>query len=87
MSDPNARESGNLCPSLNADTTIGHYKDSVIPMGIAVSVRGAVMDVSFIGSVLPPINIALIVERDRSEPLGLEVHSHVGPVTVRGIAL
>ena len=56
-------------------------------MGIVVSVRGAVVDVSFIGGVLPPINTALIVEWDRSEPLVLEVHSHVGPVTVRGIAL
>ena len=36
---------------------------------------------------LPPINTALIVEWDRPEPLVLEVHSHVDPVTVRGIAL
>ena len=51
------------------------------------SVRGAVIDVSFHGHVLPPVNTALIVEWDRPETLVLEVHSHVDPVTVRGIAL
>ena len=61
--------------------------DSVSPQGIVVSVRGAVVDVSFGGGTLPSVNTALIVEWDRSEPLILEVHSHVDPVTVRGIAL
>ena len=42
---------------------------------------------SFEGEVLPPIDTALIVEWDRPEPLVLEVHSHVDPTTVRGIAL
>jgi F-type H+-transporting ATPase subunit beta len=60
--------------------------DIVASAGMVVSVRGAVVDVSFEG-VLPPINTALVVEWDRSEPLVLEVHSHVDPVTVRGIAL
>lgn len=55
--------------------------------GTVVSVRGAVVDVGFEGQVLPPINSALIVEWDRPEPLFLEVHSHVDPATVRGIAL
>ena len=45
------------------------------------------MDVSFDGDVLPPINTVLVVEWDRPEPLILEVHSHVDPVTARGIAL
>ncbi len=45
------------------------------------------MDVSFEGGVLPSINTALVVEWDRPEQLVLEVHSHVDPVTVRGIAL
>ena len=36
---------------------------------------------------LPPINTALVVAWDRPEPLVLEVHSHVDPATVRGIAL
>ena len=59
---------------------------TVVSAGMVVSVRGAVVDVSFHGQVLPPINTALIVEWDRPEPLVLEVHSHVDPVTVRGIA-
>ena len=61
--------------------------DSVSPQGIVVSVRGAVVDVSFGGGTLPSVNTALIVEWDRSEQLILEVHSHVDPVTVRSIAL
>ncbi|MGO4869826.1 MAG: F0F1 ATP synthase subunit beta [Roseiarcus sp.] len=55
--------------------------------GRVVSVRGAVVDVAFDGPALPPINTALIVEADRQEPLVLEVHGHVDPFTVRGIAL
>jgi F-type H+-transporting ATPase subunit beta len=61
--------------------------DAVGSQGTVVSVRGAVVDVSFGSDALPPINTALIVEWDRPEPLTLEVHSHVDPVTVRGIAL
>ena len=61
--------------------------DIVASAGVVVSVRGAVVDVSFDGQVLPPINTALVVEWDRPEPLVLEVHSHVDPATVRGIAL
>ena len=59
----------------------------IASVGTVVSVRGAVVDVSFEGDVLPPINTALVVEWDRPEPLILEVHSHVDPTTVRGIAL
>src|ERR1700691_2328628 len=55
--------------------------------GTVLSVRGAVVDVGFEGSLLPPINTAMIVEWDRPESLVLEVHSHVDPVTVRCIAL
>jgi len=61
--------------------------DIVASAGVVVSVRGAVVDVSFNGQVLPPINTALVVEWDRPEPLVLEVHSHIDPVTVCGIAL
>ena len=61
--------------------------DTVASVGVVVSVRGAVVDVRFNGQVLPPINSALVVEWDRPEPLVLEVHSHIDPVTVRGIAL
>jgi F-type H+-transporting ATPase subunit beta len=61
--------------------------DHVVSVGTVLSVRGAVVDVSFGGDVLPPINSALVVEWDRPDPLVLEVHSHVDPATVRGIAL
>ncbi len=55
--------------------------------GIVVSVRGAVVDVLFDGAALPPVNTGLVVEWDRGDPLILEVHSHVDPSTVRGIAM
>jgi F-type H+-transporting ATPase subunit beta len=55
--------------------------------GTVVSVRGAVVDVSFAGAALPAVETALVVEWDRPEGLLLEVHSHVDPTTVRGIAL
>ena len=56
-------------------------------VGRILSVRGAVVDVGFGLERLPPIDSALIVEWDRPEALILEVHSHVDPRTVRGIAL
>jgi F-type H+/Na+-transporting ATPase subunit beta len=59
----------------------------IASVGIVVSVRGAVVDVRFDGQPMPPINTALVVEWGRPDPLVLEVHSHVDPVTVRGIAL
>jgi F-type H+-transporting ATPase subunit beta len=55
--------------------------------GIVVSVRGAVVDVRFESGKLPEIDTALNVKWDRAETLVLEVHSHVDPQTVRGIAL
>ena len=61
--------------------------DSLVLAGTVASVRGAVVDVSFDGDVLPSINSALVVEWDRPEPLILEVHSHVNPGAVRAIAL
>ena len=60
---------------------------AVVSRGTVVSVRGAVVDVDFGGEILPPINSALVVEWDRPELLILEVHSHVDPTTIRGIAL
>jgi len=61
--------------------------DSVAQKGTVISVRGAVVDVCFEAGKLPPINSALIVEWDRPEPLILEIHSHIDPQTIRGIAL
>lgn len=59
----------------------------VATSGVVISVRGAVVDVSFEDRALPPINSSLIVEWDRPEPLLLEVHSHLDSTTVCGIAL
>jgi F-type H+-transporting ATPase subunit beta len=55
--------------------------------GTVLSVRGAVVDVRFGDAEAPAVNTAMIVRWDRAETLVLEVHSHVDPVTVRGIAL
>ena len=41
--------------------------DTVASAGMVVSVRGAVVDVSFQGQVLPAINTALVVEWDGSD--------------------
>lgn len=56
-------------------------------VGTVKSVHGAVVDVRFEEAPLPPINTALIVKWDRPEALLLEVHSHIDPLTVRGVAL
>ncbi len=61
--------------------------DAAQATGVIVSVRGAVVDVVFDGATLPPVNTGLVVEWDRPDPLVLEVHSHVDPSTVRGIAM
>ena len=55
--------------------------------GTIISIRGAVVDVRFGDADLPPVNSALIIARDGQEALVLEVHSHVDPSTVRGIAM
>jgi hypothetical protein len=55
--------------------------------GTVVSVRSAAVDVRFDSAKLPEINTALDVKWDREESLALEVHRHVDPATVRGIAL
>jgi F-type H+/Na+-transporting ATPase subunit beta len=73
---------------IQTEANDGHAMESAAPLGTVLSVRGAVVDVGFTaGSTLPPINTALIVEWDRPEPLILEVHSHIDPMTVRSIAL
>ncbi|MDP4034368.1 MAG: F0F1 ATP synthase subunit beta [Pseudorhodobacter sp.] len=54
--------------------------------GVVHAVRGAVVDVTFAGTVLPPINSSLTVEWDRPTPLILEVHSHLDLETLRAVA-
>jgi F-type H+-transporting ATPase subunit beta len=56
------------------------------PLGTVYAVRGAVVDVVFAKTDLPPINSALVVEWDRSTPLILEVHSHLDMTTLRAVA-
>jgi F-type H+-transporting ATPase subunit beta len=60
--------------------------DQPLPTGTVVSVRGAVVDVRFVGG-LPPLESALAVEWDRPEGLLIEVQSHLDQETIRGIAL
>jgi F-type H+-transporting ATPase subunit beta len=59
----------------------------MIRTGTVISVRGAVVEVRFDDGPLPPIDTAMIVAWDRTEPLMLEVHSHVDANIVRAIAL
>jgi F-type H+-transporting ATPase subunit beta len=54
--------------------------------GIIHAVRGAVVDVVFNDTDLPPINSSLIVEWDLPIPLILEVHSHLDLTTLRAVA-
>nr|WP_272911629.1 F0F1 ATP synthase subunit beta [Loktanella sp. M215] len=53
--------------------------------GTVLAVRGAVVDVAFVGH-LPAINDALTIERDAGGLLTLEVQSHLDPQTVRAVA-
>src|SRR6202161_33495 len=85
--DSGAQAAGGVGAVMNIDAPPEQATNPVVSVGTVVSVRGAVVDVSFVTKLLPPINTALVVEWDRPEPLVLEVHSHVDPVTVRGIAL
>ncbi len=61
--------------------------NSATSIGQVLSVRGAVVDVSFEDAALPPINTALVVQWDQTAQLVLEVHSHIDSKTVRAIAL
>ena len=61
--------------------------DPAFAAGTVTSVRGAVVDVAFASGALPPIESALVVNWDRPGPLVLEVHSHTGTHSVRGIAM
>ena len=54
--------------------------------GRVLAVRGAVVDVVYEGTALPPIYSALNVEWDLPTPLILEVHSHLDLTTVRAVA-
>src|SRR5580704_17450728 len=55
--------------------------------GRVTAVRGAVLDVVFDSSVLPPIDDALVIMPDEGAPLIAEVQSHLDETTVQAIAL
>ena len=55
--------------------------------GRVIAVRGAVLDVTFDGATLPPIEDALLVTPDKGTPIIAEVQSHLDETTVRAIAL
>ena len=55
--------------------------------GRVTAVRGAVLDVVFDGTALPPIDAALVVSPDHGAPIIAEVQSHLDETTVRAIAL
>jgi F-type H+/Na+-transporting ATPase subunit beta len=55
--------------------------------GRVIAVRGAVLDVAFDGTALPPIDEALLVMTDKGAPIIAEVQSHLDEATVRAIAL
>ena len=55
--------------------------------GRVTAVRGAVLDVVFDGTALPPIDAALVVSPDDGAPIIAEVQSHLDETTVRAIAL
>jgi F-type H+/Na+-transporting ATPase subunit beta len=55
--------------------------------GRVIAVRGAVLDVSFPGTVLPKIDDALVVTPRAGAPIKAEVQSHLDETTVRAIAL
>ncbi|WP_165838767.1 F0F1 ATP synthase subunit beta [Roseicella frigidaeris] len=55
--------------------------------GQVVAVRGAVLDIRFGAGALPAIDDALRIARPEAGDILLEVQSHLGPDTVRAIAL
>jgi F-type H+/Na+-transporting ATPase subunit beta len=55
--------------------------------GRVIAVRGAVLDVTFVGGALPPIEDALIIAPDTGNPIMAEVQSHLDSTTARAIAL
>ena len=75
--DPDVRQHEALADASLSDAS---------PDGAVHAVRGAVVDVIFAGSCLPPINAALTVGWDKPTPLILEVNSHLDLTTLRAVA-
>ena len=66
---------------------------SVLPLesgpraGRVTAVHGSVVDIAFAGGMLPAINDAVAIEWDLGPPVVAEVQQHLGPTTVRVVAL
>jgi F-type H+-transporting ATPase subunit beta len=58
-----------------------------LPTGRVVAARGVVLDVEFPNGSAPGIGNALLVQRERAEPLTIEVQAQVNPTTVRCLGL
>jgi F-type H+/Na+-transporting ATPase subunit beta len=55
--------------------------------GRVTAVRGAVLDVAFDGTALPPIDEALLITPDAGAPIIAEVQSHLDETSIRALAL
>jgi len=55
--------------------------------GRVIAVHGSVIDVRFPAGDLPHVEEAIAIEADPARELIAEVHQHLGPVTVRAVAL
>jgi len=57
------------------------------PTGRVTAVSGSVVDVTFPPGALPAINTALEIDWDGPTRLVVEVHQHLDPLTIRGVAM
>ena len=55
--------------------------------GRVIAVRGSVIDVRFPAGDLPHVEEAIAIEADPTRELIAEVQQHLGPMTVRAVAL
>ena len=58
-----------------------------IAAGSVLAVHGSVLDIEFPAGSLPGIGEGLEIERAGGRPLMAEIHQHLGPTTVRAVAL
>ena len=56
-------------------------------LGRVIAVHGSVLDIAFDGGMLPAINEAVAIRWDLGPPVIAEVRQHLGPATVRAVAL
>jgi F-type H+-transporting ATPase subunit beta len=68
---------------LNASAPVG----GTAAVAYVVGVRGSVVDIAFPDGELPEIHELLLIERPKGAGLPAEVQSHLGPQTVRAVAM